>query len=159
MQTSTYIGHLLVIIWNILKELLNFIFLYKIFAFYNHFPFLKFTYIIHKAKENNNCTNKISMEFLFRFNLSSWSEFLFYISMYVWCLQNSESHEASGNTLMHFGDGGALRSWKLIQEGCAMSPAPATFIRGSVGLGCALGNGNDGEATVRKDRTPESECL
>lgn len=59
----THIGHLLVIIWNILKELLNFVFLYKIFAFYNHFPSFNITYIIHKAKENNSGTDKISWSF------------------------------------------------------------------------------------------------
>lgn len=46
----------------ILKELLKHIFVQNI-CLLQSFSFFNFTYIIHKAKENNNGTNKISWSF------------------------------------------------------------------------------------------------
>lgn len=63
MQTYRYIGHLLVMIWNILKELLKHCIFVQNISLLQSFSFFNFTYIIHKAKEYNNGTNKISWSF------------------------------------------------------------------------------------------------
>lgn len=144
MQTYRYIGHLLVMIWNIHKELLKHCIFVQNISLLQSFSFFNFTYIIHKAKEYNNGTNKISWSFSLDFICPAICACVWYVYVCMYAcgcmcgcalhmcecvlfLQNSESHEASRNTLAHFGTG--IRAWEhldAIQIGCAMSPPPAT---------------------------------
>lgn len=101
MQTYRFIGQLLVIIWNTLKELLKLcIFvqniclftIFSLFYFFFFFVFCHFTNILHGTKEKSNGTNKNSQGFLSDLILPSGKEFNFscglkinkYMSVYIY---------------------------------------------------------------------------